>query len=162
MSLLAAAAGTVAGALGAAGLSRPTEHRRGTRAVSDLLGWGFLVGEGVVLMKDGGLLAAWRFRGRDLASSTPGEVAALAEQVNTALAAYGDGWMVHVSAVHREAVGYAPRDRCHFADPVSALIDEARRAQYTATSEHYETEAVLAVTYTPRKAGSARLERAVV
>ncbi len=162
MSLLAAAAGTVAGALGAAGLSRLTEHRRGTRAVPDLLGWGFLVGEGVVLMKDGGLLAAWRFRGRDLASSTPGEVAALAEQVNTALAAYGDGWMVHVSAVRREAVGYAPRDRCHFADPVSALIDEARRAQYTATSEHYETEAVLAVTYTPPKAGSACLERAVV
>ena len=162
MSLLAAAAGTVAGALGTAGLSRLTEHRRGSRAVSDLLGWGFLVGEGVVLMKDGGLLAAWRFRGRDLASSTPGEVAALAEQVGTALAAYGDGWMVHVSAVRREAVGYAPRDRCNFADPVSALIDESRRAQYTATSEHYETEAVLAVTYTPPKAGSARLERAVV
>ena len=169
MSLLAAAAGTAAGALGAAGLSRLREHRAGRssgglgpRALSDLLGWGFLVGEGVVLMKDGGLLAGWRFRGRDLASSTPGEVAALAEQVNTALAAYGDGWMVHVTAIRREAVGYAPRERCHFPDPVSAAIDEARRAQYTAASEHYETEAVLALTYTPPGAGAARLEKAVV
>ena len=109
MSLLAAAIGTTAGALGAAGLGRLRENRRatglGSRAVSDLLGWGFLVGEGVVLMKDGSFLAAWRFRGRDLASSTAGEVAALAEHVNTAIASYGDGWMVHVDAVRRDPLG---------------------------------------------------------
>ena len=166
MSLLAAAIGTTAGALGAAGLGRLRENRRatglGSRAVSDLLGWGFLVGEGVVLMKDGSFLAAWRFRGRDLASSTAGEVAALAEHVNTAIASYGDGWMVHVDAVRREAVGYADRERCHFPDPVSALVDETRRARYTATAEHYETDAVLTLTYTPPGALTKRMERAVV
>ena len=166
MSFLAAAAGTAAGALGAAGLGRLREHRRaeglGSRALSDLLGWGFLVGEGVVLMKDGSFLTAWRFRGRDLASSTVGEVAALAEHVNAAVASYGDGWMVHVDAVRREAVGYAPRERCHFPDPVSALVDETRRARYTATAEHYETDAVLALTYTPPGALTKRMERAVV
>lgn len=166
MSLLAAAVGTTAGALGAAGLSRYREHRRaeglGSRALSDLLGWGFLVGEGVVLMKDGSFLAAWRFRGRDLASSTAGEVAALAEHVNTGVASYGDGWMVHVDAVRREAVGYADRERCHFPDPVSALVDETRRARYTATAEHYETGTVLALTYTPPGALTKRMERAVV
>ena len=166
MSLLAAAAGTAAGALGAAGLGRLREHRRadglGSRALSDLLGWGFLVGEGVVLMKDGSFLTAWRFRGRDLASSTVGEVAALAEHVNAAVASYGDGWMVHVDAVRREAVGYAPRERCHFPDPVSALVDETRRGRYTATAEHYETDAVLALTYTPPGALTKRMERAVV
>ena len=70
MSLIAAAAGLAAGALGAAGLGRLREHRAAPRGLSDLLGWGFLVGEGVVLMKDGSFLAAWRVRGRDLASST--------------------------------------------------------------------------------------------
>ena len=166
MSLLAAAIGTTAGALGAAGLGRLRENRRatglGSRALSDLLGWGFLVGEGVVLMKDGSFLAAWRFRGRDLASSTAGEVAALAEHVNAAVASYGDGWMVHVDAVRREAVGYADRERCHFPDPVSALVDETRRARYTATAEHYETDAVLTLTYTPPGALTKRMERAVV
>ena len=59
MSLLTAAAGLAAGALGAAGLGRLREHRAAPRGLSDLLGWGFLVGEGVVLMKDGSFLAAF-------------------------------------------------------------------------------------------------------
>ena len=112
-------------------------------------------------MKDGSFLAAWRFRGRDLASSTAGEVAALAEHVNTAIASYGDGWMVHVDAVRRRGVG-ADRERCHFPDPVSALVDETRRARYTATAEHYETDAVFTLTYTPPGALTKRMERAVV
>lgn len=162
MSLIAAAAGLAAGTLGAAGLGRLREHRARPRALSDLLGWGFLVGEGVVLMKDGSFLVAYRVRGRDLASSTAGEVAALAGHVGAALAAYGDGWMVHADAVRREAVGYAPPERCHFPDPVSALVDEARRARYTAAAEHYETEAVLSLTYTPPPGLVGRLQKAVV
>ncbi|PAP79001.1 hypothetical protein B1759_16140 [Rubrivirga sp. SAORIC476] len=159
---MAAAAGLAAGTLGAAGLGRLREYRARPRALSDLLGWGFLVGEGVVLMKDGSFLAAYRVRGRDLASSTAGEVAALAGHVGAALAAYGDGWMVHADAVRREAVGYAPPERCHFPDPVSALLDETRRARYTATAEHYETEAVLSLTYTPPPGLVGRLQKAVV
>ena len=162
MSLISAAAGLAAGSLGAAALAKLREHRKTPRALSDLLGWGFLVGEGVVLTKDGSFLAAWRVRGRDLASSTTGEVAALATHVGAALSAYGDGWMIHADAVRREAVGYAPPERCHFPDPVSALVDETRRARYTATAEHYETESVFSLTYTPPPGLVGRLQKAVV
>ncbi|MDT7858203.1 hypothetical protein RQM47_16260 [Rubrivirga sp. S365] len=162
MSLLAAAAGLTAGAIGAAGLGRLRENQKTPRGLSDLLGWGFLVGEGVVLMKDGSFLAGWRVRGRDLASSTASEVANLAAHANTALASLGDGWMVHADAVRRSAVGYAPPERCHFPDPVSAALDGARRDRYTAVGEHYETDAVLAVTYTPPSALAGRLQQRVV
>ena len=162
MSLIAAAAGLAAGSLGAATLGKLREHRRTPQALSDLLGWGFLVGEGGVLTKDGSFLAAWRVRGRDLASSTVGEVAALATHVGAALSAYGDGWMIHADAVRREAVGYALPERCHFPDPVSALVDETRRARYTATAEHYETESVFSLTYTPPPGLVGRLQKAVV
>ena len=162
MSLISAAAGLAAGSLGAAALGKLREHRKTPQALSDLLGWGFLVGEGVVLTKDGSFLAAWRVRGRDLASSTVGEVAALATHVGAALSAYGDGWMIHADAVRREAVGYAPPERCHFPDPVSALVDETRRARYTATAEHYETESVFSLTYTPPPGLVGRLQKAVV
>ena len=162
MSLLAAAAGLTAGALGAAGLGRLREHRAAPRGLADLVGWGFLVGEGVVLMKDGSFLAGWRVRGRDLASSTPGEVVNLAGHVNVALASLGDGWMVHADAVRRDATGYAPPERCHFPDPVSAEIDHARRDRYASVGEHYETEAVITVTYTPPPSLTGRLQQAAV
>ena len=162
MSLLAAAVGLTAGALGAAGLGRLREHRAAPRGLSDLLGWGFLVGEGVVLMKDGSFLAAWRVRGRDLASSTAAEVVNLAGHANAALAALGDGWMVHADAVRRDATGYAPSERCHFPDPVSRAIDGARRARYASVGEHYETEAVLTVTYTPPAGLASQLQTRLV
>ena len=162
MSLIAAAAGLAAGALGAAGLGRIREHARTPRGLSDLLGWGFLVGEGVVLMKDGSFLAAWRVRGRDLASSTAAEVATLAAHANVALASLGDGWMVHADAVRRSAVGYADPDRCHFPDPVSAAVDGARRHRYTQVGEHYETDAVVTATYTPPSAVTGQLHQRVV
>jgi type IV secretion system protein VirB4 len=162
MSLLAAAAGLTAGALGAAGLSRLRERPATPQGLSDLLGWGFLVGEGVVLMKDGSFLAAWRVRGRDLASSTAAEVVNLAGHANAALASLGDGWMVHADALRRDATGYAPPERCHFPDPVSAAIDSARRARYASVGEHYETETVLTATYTPPAGLASELQKRLV
>ena len=162
MSLLAAAAGLTAGALSAAGLGRLRERPATPQGLSDLLGWGFLVGGGVVLMKDGSFLAAWRVRGRDLASSTAAEVVNLAGHANAALASLGDGWMVHADALRRDATGYAPPERCHFPDPVSAAIDGARRARYASVGEHYETETVLTATYTPPAGLASELQKRLV
>ena len=174
MSLVAAAVGLAAGALGAAGLGRLREHRRAPAALADLLGWGFLVGDGVVLLKDGSFMASWSFRGADLVSSTPREVEVVADHVAAALGSCGDGWMFHVDAVRRPAVGYAERARCHFPDPVTAYVDEVRRAAYTATGggadaggagsapAHYDTSCALHLTYTPPPALLGAVERAVV
>ena len=45
---------------------------------------------------------------------------------------------------------------------MSALVDETRRARYTATAEHYETESVFSLTYTPPPGLVGRLQKAVV
>ena len=168
MSLAALSAGLAAGALAMRGLDRFREHRRDPAALADLLGWGFVVGDGVVLLKDGSFMAGWEFRGHDLISSTPREVDAMTDHVAAALGSLGDGWMVHVDAVRRPAVGYAPRARCHFPDPVTAYVDEIRRADYTAVAAsatgtaHYETTCALHLTYTPPAALVGAVGRAVV
>ena len=164
MSLLALAAGATSGALALAGLDRLREHRRRPAALADLLGWGFLVGDGVVLLKDGSFMAGWEFRGRDLISSTPREVEVLSDHVAAALGSLDDGWMVHVDAVRRPAVGYAPPETCHFPDPVTGYLDSVRRATYTSTAEgaHYDTTCTLCLTYTPPAALASAVERAVV
>ncbi len=168
MSLLALSAGVTAGALAKVGLDRFREHRREPAALADLLGWGFLVGDGVVLLKDGSFMAGWEFRGHDLISSTPREIDSMTDHVAAALGSLGDGWMVHVDAVRRPAVGYAPRAKCHFPDPVTAYIDEVRRSSYTAVegsatgTAHYETTCTLYLTYTPPATLMTAVGRAVV
>ncbi len=53
------------------------EQRRHAIGLADLLLYDSLIEDGILLLQDGGLLAAWKFRGPDLGSATNGEMAAL-------------------------------------------------------------------------------------
>ena len=53
------------------------EQRRHAIGLADLLLYDSLIEDGILLLQDGGLLAAWKFQGPDLGSATNGEMAAL-------------------------------------------------------------------------------------
>ena len=123
-----------------------TEHRTGAGGVADLLLYDSMVDDGVLLLQDGALLAAWTFRGPDMASATHGEMAALSARLNTVLR-LGSGWMVQCDAIRSQAPGYPETGA--FPDLVTALIDEERREQFMAEGVHFESEYFLALTYLP-------------
>ncbi len=147
MDLWSLALGTLGGAAAVRGLDRLREHRVAPAGLADLLHWAFMVDDGVVLQKDGSLLAGWRYHGPDLAAATPDELTALSRHVNDALLPFTDAWMFHVDAIRRPAVAYAP---ARFPDPVTQIIDDERRAAYAAqATRQFETEYVLVVTHRP-------------
>src|SRR2546425_1997831 len=147
MELSSLALGTLGGVAAMRGLARLREHRVAPVGLADLLNWGFLVDDGVVLQKDGSLLAGWRYQGPDLSAATSDELNALCRHVNDALLPSTDDWMFHVDAVRRPAVAYAPSA---FPDPVTQLIDDERRAAYDAqASRQFETEYFLVATRRP-------------
>ncbi|HEY2616721.1 MAG TPA: hypothetical protein VGI78_05230 [Acetobacteraceae bacterium] len=117
--------------------------------MADLLNWSHLVAPGVVLCKDGSLLAGWFYRGPDIASSTDNERNWLTGRVNAALSRLGNGWATWVEAARLPASDYPPRELSHFPDPVSRLVDEERRRQFMREGVHYESEYALIVQYTP-------------
>lgn len=123
------------------------EYRKEPAGLADLLGWGFLVEDGVILQKDGSLLAGWTYRGPDLSSATPQELDVLSRHVGDALRPYGDNWMFHVDAIRRPSASYAPPG--HFPDPVTALIDEERRRAYASGHTYFETDYYFTCTYVP-------------
>lgn len=135
--------------LGLRGQSPETmrEFRTKIRGFSDVLVYAAIIEDGIVLNKDGSMLAGWSYRGNDLDSASALELDALAERVNSALKRRGTGWMMHVDAVRRSATSY--RTGISFPDRTSALIDEERREQYEAEGAHFETTFVLVVTYLP-------------
>src|SRR5260370_24174516 len=116
--------GWMGGALSWALLGRLREERTEPAGLCDWLLWAYLVDEGVVLGKDGSLLAGWSYRGPDTSSATAEDLNALASHVSQALLPFGNGWMVHWNAVRHAAPGYAPAGA--FPDPVTALIDGER------------------------------------
>jgi len=130
-------------------------RRSEPKGLGDLLNYAALVDEGICLLKDGALLAAWSYAGPDMESASHEELAVLSSQANSALARLGNGWMLHADAIRQPSVGYPEGGA--FPDPTTRLIDEERRGQYTAEGAHYESRYRLALTYRPPADVEARL-----
>jgi type IV secretion/conjugal transfer VirB4 family ATPase len=126
--------------------------------LADLLNWAALIADGVIIGKDGSVIAAWFYRGPDIASSTDDERNALSARVNAALARLGSGWAIWVEAVRLPAASYPPPEASHFPDPVSRLVDAERRRQFEAEGQHFESEYALIVQFTPPLRRHSRIE----
>ncbi|HEV7228040.1 conjugal transfer protein TrbE [Brevundimonas sp.] len=131
------------------------EYRSKPQALHDFLPWAALVAQGVVLNKDGSFQRTARFRGPDLDSATPAELVATTSRLNSALRRLGSGWAVFVEA-QRHAAGAYPASR--FPDPVSALVDSERRAQFDEAGAHYQSSYFLTLCWLPPAEDAARAE----
>ena len=125
-------------------LTSKADHRL---SLPDLLNYAALVAPGTILLKDGALLAGFAYAGPDLNSSSPEELAALTHHVNSALARFGDGWMLNADLIRHQSIGY-PQES-DFPDPTTRLIDAERRAHYSAEGRHFETRFAMTLTFRP-------------
>jgi type IV secretory pathway VirB4 component len=132
------------------------EYRRSNTRLADFLPWAALVGEGVVLNKDGSFQRTARFRGPDLDSAVSAELVAVAGRLNSALRRLGSGWVVFVEAQRHSASRYPAST---FPDAASALVDAERRAQFEEAGAHYESSYFLTFLYLPPAQDAARAER---
>jgi type IV secretion/conjugal transfer VirB4 family ATPase len=122
------------------------EDRHVPRGLADLLLPYGLVEDGILLQQDGSLLTGWCFRGPDMMSASPAEMAALSARLNQCLR-LGTGWMVQCDAIRTCAPGYP--DQGAFPDAITRLIDDERRQQFMAEEAHFESEYFLTLTYLP-------------
>ncbi|AEI04566.1 conjugal transfer protein TrbE (plasmid) [Afipia carboxidovorans OM5] len=126
---------------------------------TDLLPYAGLVAPGIILLKDGSLMAGWYFAGPDSESSTDVERNEVSRLINAVLSRLGSGWMIQVEAVRVPARAYPARSDCHFPDAVTRAIDDERRRRFEAESGHFESQHAMILTYRPperRKSGLAR------
>ena len=135
---------------------RLSEYRTRDEGLADRLNYACMVADGVLLCKDGAMLAAWYFRGPDLASSTAEELAGVSARINAALR-FGSGWMLHCDLIRRRAPGYPERGA--FPDRTTCIIDDERRMQFMAEGAHYESAYALTLCYLPPTNTEGKLTR---
>jgi type IV secretion/conjugal transfer VirB4 family ATPase len=116
---------------------------------ADLVPYAGLVADGVLLLKDGALMAGWYFAGPDCESSTNLERNAVSRQINTVLSRLGSGWMIQVEAVRMPTMAYPSADQSFFPDAVTRAIDAERRRHFEAEHGHFESQHALILTYRP-------------
>ncbi len=126
---------------------------------ADLVPYAGLVDNGVILLKDGSLMAGWYFAGPDSESSTDAERNEVSRQINAILSRLGSGWMIQVEAVRVPTDDYPADTDCHFPDPVTRAIDAERRAHFQKERGHFESRHALILTWRPpepRRSGLTR------
>jgi len=131
------------------------EYQKTPAGLADFLPWAALIAPGVVLNKDGSFQRTARFRGPDLDSATPAELIGTTARLNNALRRLGSGWAIFVEAQRRAANRYP--ESC-FPDPVSALVDSERRAQFEEEGAHFESRYFLTLLFLPPAEDAARAE----
>jgi type IV secretion system protein TrbE len=124
-------------------------HRSRAEGLGDLLNYAAVVDDGVIIGKNGAFMTGWIYTGADNESSTEEERELLSYRINQALARLGSGWMIHVDAIRCPTANYSKRSQSYFPDPVSAAIDEERRAMCEHRGNLYEGQFVLTVSYFP-------------
>lgn len=124
-------------------------YRAPHEGLADLLNYAAVIDDGVIVGKNGSLMAAWAYEGSDHASSTDEQKEAVSIRINQALARLGSGWMLHVDSVRRPAPEYPARGRSIFRNPVTAAMDEERRRLFEQLGTLYEGGFVLTVTWFP-------------
>lgn len=126
---------------------------------ADLVPYAGMVDDGILLLKDGGLLAGWYFAGPDSESSTDQERNEISNQINRVLCRLGSGWMIQVDAVRIATADYPSSDRSFFPDRVTRAIDAERRAHFERETGHFESRHALILTYRPAEQGRTSLGR---
>ena len=125
---------------------RLSDFRSVALGLSDLLPWAALIEPGIVLQKDGSLLACWEARGKDADSLGPEERTYICDRANASTLTLGTGWMLHVDAVRMPELSYPERGASHFPDRVSAMIDEERREMFSG-GNFFSTRTVMTAVY---------------
>ncbi len=138
-------------------LSSLKRHRSQNPGVADLLNWSSVIDDGIIVNKNGSLMAAWLYRGNDNASATNAERNAISRFINAALNQLGSGWMIHVDAIRRPCPAYSHPSLSHFPDPVSKALDEERREFFSQYRALYEGCFVITATYFPPMLAQAKL-----
>lgn len=126
---------------------------------ADLVPYAGLVDNGVILLKDGSLMAGWYFAGPDSESSTDAERNEVSRQINAILSRLGSGWMVQVEAIRVPTGEYPTEGESHFTDPVTRAIDDERRVHFQKEKGHFESRHALILTWRPpepRRSGLTR------
>lgn len=133
-----------------------SEYRTNKKQLTDYLPWAALIGDGVVVNKDGSFTRGAQFHAPDLDASGVEELVSHRARLNNFLTRFDTGWCLQVEARRRPSTDYP---ECTFPDPLSQMVEDKRRQQFRGKGHHYETDHFITLTWMPpaqnaKKAGT--------
>lgn len=117
--------------------------------LADLLNFAAVVDDGVIVGKNGALMAAWLYAGQDKQRMSSESLELVSFRINQTLSRLGSGWMLHVDAVRHEVPHYSAPEQSFFPDDISRMVDEERRTFFESLDTLYDGYFVLTLSWLP-------------
>lgn len=145
--------GTTIGFISFWWIKNKQEHRDEPWAVTDLLNYHFFEtnDEGIVRLKDGGLLAMYEYRGPDLSHQTIDMQDNLSMVMHRFLSRYENNWAFYFSGQRAELKDYPTGGE--YNEPVNLLIDQNRKDRFSSGKSYYTNRYVFSVVWKPEHDG---------
>lgn len=117
----------------------------------DILNYAAEIDNGIIVCKDGSLIAAYEYTTPDTASSSDEEQEQLSVFFNNAIKDLGEEWIIYTDLVRTSTDSYSNAKDSHFKDPVSYLIDQERRHYFSGDkfNKVYESKNILTIVWIP-------------
>jgi len=143
--------GTVTGAGALWAIRRMQQIKMPTEGLGDLLGWAFLIDEGIILMKDGSFLSGIELDPPDLESASAAEANSVTDTVHDMLMLLREGYAVEVNIHRRHNQVYPLEGKHDFPTDSLRKMENERKSQFETIGSHYSMHYTLLFTYTPSK-----------
>ena len=113
----------------------------------------------IVINKNGSLMTTWKYRGPDLESSVPEQMAVITSQLNSIIMTFGTGYTLYMDAQRSPSTKYA--SDVYFQDDVTRAIDLERRRKFS-SGEFFESNYYLTLCWIPPSDQEGRMKQLVV
>ena len=141
--------GTATGAGTVWAINRLQHLKRPAEGLGDLLGWAFLIDEGVILMKDGSFVSGFELDPPDLETTSAAEANSTTDTVHDMLMLLGEGYGIEVNVHRRHSTEYPIQENHHFPTASLQTMEHERQRQYQEIGSHYTLRRTVLFTYTP-------------
>ncbi len=154
--------GTFTGAGAIWAIQRLQHLKRPVEGLGDLLGWAFLIDEGVILMKDGSFLSGFEINPPDLETTSAAEANSVTDSVHDMLMLLGEGYGIEVNVHRKHSTEYPIQGNHHYPTATLKAMEHERQKQYEKIGNHYTLRHTLLFTYTPPREFWSRWETPMV
>lgn len=123
--------------------------KRTKEGVADLLQYECILENGIILLKNGSLMACFSYEGADLSLLSSEEQDYMTKCISRAIADLGTGWTLNFDSIRTECQTYPNRALSSFPHEVAFAIDEERRNLFESRGVMFNTTNFITLTYTP-------------
>ncbi len=138
-----------------------SKYQSKAASMADLLNYNVEVEDGIILLKNGGLMRSFMYSGPDESTLDNLHRNMISEQLNNIFKSFDSGWICHIDAIRRPVPNYFDPSKSFFTSKVAQGIDDERRNFFASKESMFSATYIFTVTYLPPKLANRKLAEAM-